>query len=361
MTTHPIHVLMIDDDEDDFIIVRDLLREAEPILHQSGAGQRFEITWVSNYEEGLRRVCSNEAPVDVVLVDYRLGVHDGIGFTREVVARSCKAPVILLTGQVDRAVDLAAMAAGAADFLNKSHLSPDLLERTIRYAVATRKAEEQRLSLLAERAARTELEAANKSKDEFLAMLSHELRTPLMPVLMTVSALEQDQELAPRIREDLTIIRRNIEIQAKLIDDLLDLTRVGRGKLELEEDVVDIHEILEQAYATTCASDPKSASLHCGKSLTARRHHVWGDRARLTQVFWNILKNAVKFTPAGGEINIASSNPSTGGVAISVRDTGVGIDPANLSLIFNPFEQGSRTVTKNFGGLGLGLDRKSVV
>src|SRR4051794_37984905 len=127
MSQPPVKVLMVDDDEDDFVIVRDLLRDA-------GDG-RYDLTWVSAPEEALRLACE-QGKADVVLVDYRLGAVDGIRFVREVIARSCKAPVILLTGQGDRAVDLAAMEAGAADFLNKAQMSADVLERAIRYAVA---------------------------------------------------------------------------------------------------------------------------------------------------------------------------------------------------------------------------------
>jgi signal transduction histidine kinase len=345
MNETPIKVLMVDDDEDDFVIVRDLLRDA-------GDG-RYQLTWIGDYAQGVRHAC--QGAFDVVLVDYRLGALDGIRFVREVVGRGCKAPVILLTGQGDRAVDLAAMEAGAADFLNKSQMTADLLERAIRYAVAQKKAEEQRLSLLAERAARAELEAAAKAKDDFLAMLSHELRTPLTPVLMTVDVLEKDPSLPGPLREDVTGIRRNIEIQIKLVDDLLDLTRASRGKFELDEEVTDVHELIDHAIKTCCTADPKSQKVALRRRLDARRHHVWADKARLEQVLWNLLKNAMKFTPEGGTIEVSTANPPSGGVAITVRDTGVGIDPAKLPVIFNAFEQGGRDVTRQFGGLGLGL------
>jgi signal transduction histidine kinase len=341
----PVQVLMVDDDEDDFVIVRDLLRDA-------GDG-RYELSWVNNFEEGLRRACDRR--VDVVLVDYRLGASDGIRFVREAARRGCNVPVIVLTGQGDRTVDLAAMEAGAADFLSKSQMSADLLERAIRYAVAQRKAEEQRLILLAERAARAELEAAAKAKDEFLAMLSHELRTPLAPVMMTISALERDANLPPQTKEDVAAMRRNLEVQVKLVDDLLDLTRAARGKFELHEEVADVQDLVEHAIQTTRKSDPKADQLTIEARLNAGRHHVWGDKARLQQVLWNLLRNALKFTPDGGRIEMATDNPPGGGVAIRVSDSGVGIEPDKLAVIFNAFEQGGRDVTKQFGGLGLGL------
>jgi signal transduction histidine kinase len=336
---------MVDDDEDDFVIVRDLLRDA-------GDG-RYELNWVSSYEAGVNGACAGAA--DVVLVDYRLGAYDGIRFVRDVVTRGCKAPVILLTGQGDREVDLAAMEAGAADFLNKSQMTADLLERAIRYAIAQRKAEDQRLTLLAERSARAELEAAARAKDDFLAMLSHELRTPLTPVLMTVAMLEQDPDVPPRVRGEVAVIRRNLEIQVKLVDDLLDLTRVSRGKFEVHQDVTDVDDLITHAVETTCRAEPKCEKLRVVARLEARRHHVWGDKARLEQVLWNLLRNAIKFTPETGSVTVATRNPRGGGIEISVTDTGVGIDPVNLPVIFNAFEQGGRNVTRRFGGLGLGL------
>jgi signal transduction histidine kinase len=340
----PIRVLMVDDDEDDFVLVRATLRDV--------AGTNYTLDWESEYEQGLLRACENHH--DVVLVDYRLGKRDGIAFVKEMVCRRCVAPVILLTGQGDREIDLAATEAGAADFISKTNLNADILERAIRYSVAQTRAEEQRLKLLAERAKRAELEAAAKAKDEFLAMLSHELRTPLTPVLMTISAWQTDASVSAVMKDDLANIRRNVELEVKLIDDLLDLTRVARGKLELHEEAVEIHGLLKHAYETCVFNDAKTASIKMQWRLNAYLPFVWGDPARLEQIFWNLLKNAVKFTPKDGTITVETRNVD-GSVQISVSDTGVGIDPKMLPKIFDAFEQGGRDVTKKFGGLGLGL------
>jgi PAS domain S-box-containing protein len=229
-----------------------------------------------------------------------------------------------------------------------------------------KQAEEDRAELLArEQAARAEAEAASRAKDEFLAVLSHELRTPLTPVLLTVSSMLQDPETSPALRSSLEMTRQNIELEARLIDDLLDVTRIVRGKLTLHCETVDVHELIERTLQT-CESDLRSAGLRLELRLDANAHHVCADPARLQQVLWNLVKNAVKFTPSGGAVTVqtqshsatqtATSEPGESSVLIEVRDTGVGIEPDVLPKIFNAFEQGrSSRRMRQFGGLGLGL------
>jgi PAS domain S-box-containing protein len=199
-----------------------------------------------------------------------------------------------------------------------------------------------------------ELLEANLAKDNFLATLSHELRTPLAPVLMSASAMERDMSLPPKLREELGMIRHHVELEARLIDDLLDLTRISRGKLDLQLQTVDAHALIREAVQTCCLSDINTKRIAVELMLEAEKHHVSADPARFQQVLWNILKNAVKFTQAGGRITIATGNIDNH-MTVSIRDDGVGIDPAILPRIFDAFEQGSREVTRKFGGLGLGL------
>lgn len=202
-------------------------------------------------------------------------------------------------------------------------------------------------------AAKEAAEAANKAKDQFMAILSHELRTPLTPVLATMTYVEAMQDLPAELREEIGTIRRNIEIEARLIDDLLDLTRISRGKIELHLEVLDAHAALRTALET-CQSDIEAKGLEVSLALHAREHHIWADPARMQQVFWNLIKNAVKFTPAGGFITLCTSNEKRR-LRVAIIDTGIGIDAETLPRIFNAFEQGERTVTRLFGGLGLGL------
>jgi PAS domain S-box-containing protein len=218
-----------------------------------------------------------------------------------------------------------------------------------------RTAEQRRTELLTrEQKTRAELERASRAKDEFLAVLSHELRTPLTPVLTAAQMMERDQRLTPDQRESAAMIRRNVELEARLIDDLLDLTRISRGKLELFLVAADVHQKLRHV-AGICDSDVRSKQLNLTLNLTARAHHVSADPARLQQVMWNLLKNAVKFTPHGGRITVRTDNPAPNRIRIEVSDTGCGIDPAVLPTIFDAFVQGGRDVTRRHGGLGLGL------
>ncbi|MFL6539353.1 MAG: PAS domain S-box protein, partial [Chthoniobacterales bacterium] len=204
-------------------------------------------------------------------------------------------------------------------------------------------------------------EDANRSKDRFLAMISHELRTPLTPVLMMVGALQRDPAIDDAMRTDLEVIHRNIELEALLIDDLLDLTRVAHGKLELHHDAVDIHGLLSHALSIS-AAEIGGKQLCVIQSLDAKEHHSWADAARLQQVFWNLIKNAVKFTPPGGEVHVRTKNEADHRIVIEICDTGIGIDPRSLPRIFDAFEQGGRGITTTFGGMGLGLAiSKSIV
>src|SRR5262249_30746226 len=144
-------------------------------------------------------------------------------------------------------------------------------------------------------------------KDQFLAMLSHELRTPLTPVLLMATAMLEDPSTPSEIRSMLELTRRNVELEARLIDDLLDITRISRGKLVLNREVVDAHALIQQALEI-CRADLRANELQLEIDLAAAEHHVDADPARLQQVFWNLIKNAVKFTPRGGSLSIRSSN-----------------------------------------------------
>lgn len=202
--------------------------------------------------------------------------------------------------------------------------------------------------------ARNAAETANAAKDRFLAVLSHELRTPLTPILMSVDGFLSDLDVHDGFREGLEMIRRNVELEARLIDDLLDLTRIVRGKFTLRKHAVNIEQLVRHALEMSQAEiDDKRLQL--SMDLNATETMVHGDSARLQQVLWNLIKNAVKFTPHQGTISIRAYNPEPGSIAIEVQDSGIGMNAEALNRVFEPFEQADENITRRFGGLGLGL------
>jgi signal transduction histidine kinase/CheY-like chemotaxis protein len=198
------------------------------------------------------------------------------------------------------------------------------------------------------------VETANRTKDHFLAMLSHELRTPLTPVVSALESLETGSMQTQDSKSALAMIRRNIELETQLIDDLLDFTRIARDKMQLRFVPVDAHQAITNVVEI-CRAEAKSKTLRVHLNLRANLHHLVADAAKFQQVVWNLLKNAIKFTPSNGEIDISSSNPSPDVITISVRDTGIGMGPEVMRRIFDAFEQGNRSFEHRFGGLGLGL------
>jgi CheY-like chemotaxis protein len=184
-------------------------------------------------------------------------------------------------------------------------------------------------------------------------MLSHELRTPLTPVLAGASVLEMIPDLPDQARASVRMIRRNVELEARLIDDLLDLTRVANGKLRLSLETVDVHEVIDSVLELFRSEiQVKQQDVHVHKD--AQHHYVLADRARLQQMLWNLIRNAAKFTPDGGHIYVRTRDERMH-VQISVEDTGIGIEPDQIGKLFNAFEQGNQNMTRQFGGLGLGL------
>jgi len=198
------------------------------------------------------------------------------------------------------------------------------------------------------------VQAANRTKDHFLAMLSHELRTPLTPVISALDSLEAEASQTQDTKASLAMIRRNIELETQLIDDLLDFTRIARDKMQLRFAPMDAHQAVSNVVEI-CRAEARSKKLNVHLNLRAKTHLVTADTAKFQQIIWNLLKNAIKFTPEGGDITISSDNPSETLFTVSVRDTGIGIEPEVMQRIFDPFEQGNRSFEHRFGGLGLGL------
>jgi signal transduction histidine kinase len=246
---------------------------------------------------------------------------------------------------------------GAVDYM-LAPIVPEILRAKVSFFIELYKKSQQlkrhaemQAQLIREQAAREEAEVANKAKDRFLATLSHELRTPLTPVLFASSMLSKDPTVPPYIREALDTIARNVEVEARLIDDLLDVTRISQGKLTIRCEDVDVHELLRGAR-DICLTESTAKSLTLQFELEAAEYRIHGDPTRLKQVFWNLIKNAIKFSAQRGQISVRSSNPSRNWIRLEVIDSGIGIASEALPRIFDPFEQAAST---DSGGLGLGL------
>jgi len=303
-----------------------------------------------------QRVLLSDAPSDYVKVSSALGA-----------ARPMNIVVlpILFEGEVKAVMELSSLERFNSThqaFLDQLTESIGIVLHTIEANTRTENLLKQSQSLASELQNRqeelqkTNLELAEKArsnlaKDQFLAMLSHELRTPLTPVLASALALESEPALPQEVHEALHMIRRNVELEARLIDDLLDLTRIDRGKVQLNFEVVDAHTLLQSALEI-CQAEIDRKHLRHSLNLGARKVHLRADPARLQQIFWNLINNAVKFTPSDGRISISTSNTSKGELSVEIADTGLGIEPESLPKIFDAFEQGGRT---QLGGLGLGL------
>lgn len=342
-----IRVLLIEDDEDDYLITRDLLGEV--------AADQYEIRWAKSFEEGLTAL-TRDAP-DVVLVDYRLGGESGIDLLRRSGELGLSVPMILLTGASDRDIDMAAMEAGAADFLDKTMLTAPLLDRSIRYALAqsrNRQALLEKSQSLA--TAKEQADVANRAKSEFLANMSHELRTPLNAII-GFSEIMKDELSGPIENPYYTEYIRDIHLSAnhllEVINDILDVAKVEAGKIELQENAIDIAATIHSAIRLVIER-ARDADVTVEFDPQPDQPELIADHRRVKQMLLNLLSNAVKFTPAGGKVTVATSVDS-GGLEISVADTGIGIEPDKIPLVFTPFAQVDGSLKRKYEGTGLGL------
>ena len=337
-----IRVLVVEDDEDDYFLTTSLLSEIHP--------DKFEPVWAKNFEEGLEHVTAGD--YDICLLDYRLGSRNGLELLGEARSKGFSRPFILLTGQSDIELDFQAMRAGAADYLIKGRLNAANLERSIRYAIQQRQMEGERIERIRDQEARIHAEAANKAKDEFLAMVSHELRTPLNAMLGWVGILRNNRGGEDVYERAIDAIERSAKTQNRLVNDLLDISRIANGNLWIEKQPIVLGSIIDLALDESFpAANAKSIKLE--SDCENRVRWVHGDPSRLHQVVTNLLQNAIKFTPEGGKIMV-SLEYVDGTARLAVTDSGRGIKSEFLPYVFDRYKQ-SRDENDRRGGLGLGL------
>ena len=344
----PVRVLLVDDDESDYVLTRDVIDDIP--------GDGYTLDWVSEFEPAVQAIGRGEH--DVYLVDYRLGGHTGLDVLAAMRERNYPGPVILLTGLSSPEVDRAAEAAGAVDYLEKGRLEPVLLERSIRYALRQRAAEMELERKVAERTA--ELSAANQAlaeadrrKNEYFATLAHELRNPLAPIRNAMEIMRLAGGNPASVTKAREMIERQMAILVRLLDDLLEVSRFTRGKIELNRERIDL---LEPVRLSVEAAQPQleRVGLKFHVQLVGRPLMLDGDRVRLSQLVSNLLSNAAKYTPANGSVSLTLRQ--TGSQAeIRVADTGSGIPAEQLPRVFDLFSQVDKQLGRMPTGLGVGL------
>ncbi|HRI07081.1 MAG TPA: ATP-binding protein [Nannocystaceae bacterium] len=356
--TPSIALLLVEDDEDDYTLAMEAISE---IVTGS-----YEVTWVQEYEEGVRQVLSGD--FDICLLDHRLGARTGLELLREVRAKGCDVPIVFLTAQTEREIDIEAMKAGASDFLSKLDFSAAQLERALRYAMERAVSMQELRELNAElRVARNQALRSSMAKTSFLASVSHELRTPLNAIIgyseLILEVLEDEPQgedvLVRDIRADVRRIHDAGSHLLALVSDVLDLSKIESGRLAVNPGPLEVAPLVSDTLAALGSlvdANRNTLTTVCPPTCGA----MFTDATRLRQILVNLVGNACKFTHDGAIAVTVSRQPAASAeepdtVSFSVRDTGIGMTPPQMERLFESFSQADETINRRFGGTGLGL------
>ncbi len=336
-----IELLIIEDNPGDARLAQEMLSEATEAS--------FICTIAKSLKEGLWLL--ERRRFAVLLLDLSLPDSSGTKGVRSVRREFPKVPIVVLTGLNDRQLASEALQVGAEDYLVKGHSTADAMARSILYSIDRHKAEEML------RAAKEKAELASRAKTEFLATMSHELRTPLNAII-GFSEVLLSEALGPlghdRYKEYVSDIRSSGTHFLALVDEILDISRIECGRIELEESAIDLAELIDFCLAPfeeTIAAKGLDLSIRAN----GRASRVYGDRRMFKKILINLLSNAVKFTPAGGKIDLRADLDERGRFAISLVDTGIGIDKKDVDRILQPFERGETAFSRTHDGAGMGL------
>lgn len=349
MVDAPIRLLLVEDNPADARLLQEHLRE----VHSPA----FELTWVDSLGEAESALA--EKTFDALLLDLSLPDSSGMATVDRAQAAAAAAPVVVLTGLDDGEVALAAVRAGAQDYLVKGEAGPGLLARVVRYAIERKRLEEDRLRALErERRAREEAEAAyerareaTRQRDEVLGMVTHDLRSPLAGIGLAAEAALRKGRIDEETGLTLGSIQREADRLGRLLRDLLDVTSMEAGRFSVQEARCQVAGLLREA---TELFEPtaQERGIHLFVDFPESLPPVFVDRDRIEQVLSNLVSNAMKFTPKRGRIAVRAAMEGDT-VRITVEDTGPGIPPEDQERIFDRFWQAARD--RRHGGAGLGL------
>ncbi len=334
----PVRVLLVDDDEDEYIITRRIISEI--------VGRKHILEWVSTYDAALEVISENRH--DIYLIDYRLDDRTGLDLLREVVGNGCRSPMILLTGQEDRAVDLEAMKAGAWDYLVKGRIDAAVLERSIRYTLEHKKV----LDVLME---------SERQRERFIATLTHDMKTPIKAEFRLFELLLQDRfgPLTPEQRAVVQEMLHSNRYMYQMVDNLLTTFRFEEGHLVLRLELTDLNELISSIVSIDLSGLAQDKGQKLVLEMQEGLPPVPVDALEIKRVIYNLLQNAITYTPKGGNIIVSTSYNQTH-LYVSVQDDGPGIDDTLKANLFTPFSTNSKRYRHIGTGLGLFICRKIV-
>lgn len=334
----PIRVLLVDDDEDEYIITRRIISEI--------VGRKHILDWAATYDQGLAMI--EECHHDIYLIDYRLDEKTGLDLLREAISLGCSQPMILLTGQEDRAVDMEAMKSGAWDYLVKGRIDAPTLERAIRYTLEHRKV----LDIVLE---------SQKQREKFVATLTHDLKTPIKAEFRIFELLLAER-FGPITEEQQSVILemlRSNRFMYQMVDNLLTAFKFEGGHLVLRMEMTDVNELVSSTVNMDLMGLAEDKQQELTLNLAPDIPSIPADSLEIKRVIYNLVQNAINYTPKNGKI-IVSSWFENHCVWISIEDTGPGIDQTIQKTLFEPYASMAKRYRHIGTGLGLYISKKII-
>ncbi len=334
----PIRVLLVDDDEDEYIITRRIISEI--------VGRKHLLDWAATYDQGLALI--EECNHDIYLIDYRLDEKTGLDLLKEAIAQGCTQPMILLTGQEDREVDMQAMKSGAWDYLVKGRIDAPILERAIRYTLEHRKV----LDVVLE---------SQKQREKFVATLTHDLKTPIKAEFRIFELLLAER-FGPITEEQQSVIHemlRSNRFMYQMVDNLLTAFKFEGGHLVLRMEITDVNELVSTTVNLDLMGLAQDKQQELTLNLSPELPNIPADALEVKRVIYNLVQNAINYTPKSGKIKVSSWFENHC-VWISVEDTGPGIDQSIQKTLFEPYASMAKRYRHIGTGLGLYISKKII-